>query len=587
MSTLAPRRNAARIAGWLRGASTRTTGLLPRSSDWRAARPRRDLPAGLMVGLVALPLALGFGVSSGLGAEAGLVTAVVAGAVAAVFGGSHVQVSGPTGAMTVVLVPIVVSYGPQAVLVVGLMAALVLIGLAYSGAGRFIHYVPVPVVEGFTVGIAAIIALQQVPAALGVSAHADRVVLLAADAIGTWVSSPTWASPTLTTLVIALMWLLRRRPTLPGALVAVAVASLANATFALGASTIGAIPAGLPAPRLPDIPWNSLDALILPAVAVAALAALESLLSATVSDSMRVGERHDPDRELFGQGLANLAAPLFGGVPATAAIARTAVNVRSGARSRLAALTHAAVLLVAVLVAAPLVGRIPLAALAGVLIATAVHMVRVSSLSALLRSTRGDAVVLTTTVGATILLDLVTAVLLGLVVAGFFALRQTARTTRLDELPLDGSDHADEEQALHDEHIVAYRLDGPLFFAAAHDFLLELSDIGDVRVVILRMSRVTTIDATGASVLADTMTRLEARGVTVLLSGVQPQHHRVLTELGVYDRLADERHLFEDTPHAIDHAREHAARTAHQLGVEGVGPQNSTRGASVEPAGAS
>jgi MFS superfamily sulfate permease-like transporter len=516
-----------------------------------------------MVGLVALPLALGFGVSSGLGAEAGIVTAVVAGAVAAVFGGSHVQVSGPTGAMTVVLVPIVAAYGPQAVLVVGLMAALVLIGLAYSGAGRYIHYVPVPVVEGFTVGIAAIIALQQVPAMLGVEAHAHSVVLLAADAVGTWMSSPAWAAPALAALVVALMWVLRRRASLPGALVAVAVASLANSLFHLDAATIGAIPAGLGAPRLPQIPWGSLDALLLPAVAVAALAALESLLSATVSDSMRVGERHDPDRELLGQGLANLVVPLFGGVPATAAIARTAVNVRSGARSRLAALTHAAVLLVTVLVAAPLVGRIPLAALAGVLIATALHMVRVSSLRALLRSTRGDAVVLTITAAATILVDLVTAVLLGLVVAGFFALRQTARTTRLDQIPLDRSDHADEEESLLDEHIVAYRLDGPLFFAAAHDFLLELSDVGDVRVVILRMSRVTTIDATGASVLADIITRLEARGVTVLLSGIQPQHERVLTHLGVFDRLAHERHLFEDTPHAIDHARMHAARIGH------------------------
>ena len=555
--------------GRLRRTWARTSALLPRAADWRAARPRRDLTAGVMVGLVALPLALGFGVSSGLGPEAGIVTAVVAGAVAAVFGGSHVQVSGPTGAMTVVLVPIVAAYGPQAVLVVGLMSALLLVGLAYAGAGRFIHYVPIPVVEGFTLGIAAIIALQQVPAALGVSAHADRVVLLAADALGTWARSPAWASPALATLVIGLMWLLRRRPTLPGALVAVAVASLANSLLHLDAATIGAIPAGLPAPRLPQVPWDSLDALLLPAIAVAALAALESLLSATVSDSMRVGERHDPDRELFGQGLANLVVPFFGGMPATAAIARTAVNVRSGARSRLAALTHAAMLLVVVLVAAPLVGRIPLAALAGVLIATALHMVRVSSLSALLRSTRGDAVVLTITAGATILVDLVTAVLLGLVVAGFFALRQAAGTTRLNQIPLDGSDHADEEQALLDEHIVAYRLDGPLFFAAAHDFLLELSDVGAVRVVILRMSRVTTIDATGASVLADIISRLEARGVTVLLSGIQTEHQQVLTRLGVYDRLAHERHLFEDTPHAIDHARVHAARTAH---VPELGP---------------
>jgi MFS superfamily sulfate permease-like transporter len=296
---------------------------------------------------------------------------------------------------------------------------------------------------------------------------------------------------------------------------------------------------------------------------VAALAALESLLSATVADAMSVGLRHDSNRELVGQGLANLGAPLFGGIPATAAIARTAVNVRSGATSRLAALTHAFVLLAVVLVAAHWVAKIPIAALAGVLIATAVQMIKVSSLAALLRSTRGDAAVLAVTAAATIAFDLVTAVLIGLVVAGFFALQQTARAARLDQVPLDESDHTDEERALLDEHIVAFRIDGPLFFAAAHDFLLELSEVSDVRVVVLRMSRVTTIDATGASVLADTISRLEGRRITVLLSGVQPQHERVLRELGVHDRLADERHLFGTTPEAIAHARVHAARVAH------------------------
>ena len=292
---------------------------------------------------------------------------------------------------------------------------------------------------------------------------------------------------------------------------------------------------------------------------MAALAALESLLSATVADAMSVGQRHDSDRELAGQGLANLVAPLFGGIPATAAIARTAVNVRSGATSRLAALTHAVLLLVIVLVAARWVGEIPRAALAGVLIATAVQMVRVSSLTALLRSTRGDAVVLSITAVATITFDLVTAVLIGLVVAGFFALQQTARSARLEEMPLDEADHGDEERSLLDEHIVAYRLDGPLFFAAAHDFLLELTDVTRVRVVILRMSRVTAIDATGAQVLADTISRLEHRHVTVLLSGVQPHHEQVLRRAR---RLRPAR---PRAPPVRHHARGHRARTRARL----------------------
>jgi MFS superfamily sulfate permease-like transporter len=352
------------------------------------------------------------------------------------------------------------------------------------------------------------------------------------------------------------------------ALVAVVLATLANSALGLDAETIGSLPSRLPAPAVPHIPWGHLDALVLPAVAVAALAALESLLSATVADAMSVGQRHDPDRELFGQGLANLASPLFGGIPATAAIARTAVNVRAGASTRLAAVTHAVVLLVVMLVAARWVGDIPLAALAGVLIATATQMVRVSSVAALLRSTRGDAAVLVITACATIVSDLVTAVILGLVVAGWFALRQTAQSARLEEEPLDPHDHGDEEHAVLDEQIVVFRLDGPLFFAAAHDFLLALSEVSDVRVVVLRMSRITTIDATGAAVLADTITRLEGRGITVLLSGVRAHQQRVLASLGVYDRLATEHHLFPTTPEAIAHARVHVARVDHQPHLE-------------------
>ena len=545
-------------------ALTRTRQLLPRRTDWTPARPLRDLTAGLLVGLVALPLALGFGVSSGMGATAGLVTAIVAGALAAIFGGSRVQVSGPTGAMTVVLVPIIATYGPDGVLVVGLLAGIILIGLGYAGAGRFIRYVPVPVVEGFTVGIAVIIALQQVPAALGVDVHAEKVLALAIRAAQAWVAHPHWVPLAIAVAVTALVLMLSRIvPLLPGSLMAVVAATVANSAFGWDAASIGHIPGRLPSISLPTVPWGELDSLLLPAVAVAALAALESLLSATVADGMSVGQRHDSDRELAGQGLANLVVPLFGGIPATAAIARTAVNVRSGARSRLAALSHAVVLLVVVLVAARWVGEIPRAALAGVLIATAVQMVRVSSLAALLRSTRGDAVVLAVTAAATIAFDLVTAVLIGLVVAGFFALRQTAQSARLEEMPLDEGDHGDEERSLLDEHIVAYRLDGPLFFAAAHDFLLELTEVARVRVVILRMSRVTAIDATGAHVLADTISRLEHRHVTVLLSGVQPHHEKVLRELGVYARLAHERHLFATTPEAIGHARVHASRIAH------------------------
>lgn len=554
-------------------AGRRTRALLPLGADVTAMRnrPRRNAMAGLMVGLVALPLALGFGISSGLGAGAGIATAIVAGVLAAFFGGSSLQVSGPTGAMTVVLVPIVAQYGAQGVLVVGLMAGVILIGLAYAGAGRFMRYVPIPVVEGFTVGIAVIIGLQQLPAALGVSADPEKVVLQVTHAVAAWFAEPQWSTVVLTLLVVASILAGNRwRPGLPLPLITVVLATVANSVLDLRVASIGEIPSGLPAPTLPGIAWDGLPDLVIPAVAVAALAALESLLSASVADAMSVGHRHDSDRELFGQGIANLASPLFGGIPATAAIARTAVNVRAGATSRLAAITHSLVLLLVLLVASRWVSQIPLAALAGVLLATAIQMVEVSSLRALLRSTRGDAVVLVITAVATVAFDLVTAVILGLVVAGGFALQQTARSARLDEIPLDSGEHGDEERSVLDEHIIVYRLDGPLFFGAAHQFLLELSEVADVRVVVLRMSRITTLDATGASVLADTIKRLEGRGVTVLLSGVKDSHERVLRQLGVHDELAHERHLFPNTPEAIAHARTHAARhvahTEHQPG---------------------
>lgn len=557
--------DSASTAG-IAAAASRLRALLPQASDYRAMRrdPRRDVVAGLTVAIVALPLALAFGVASGLGAGAGLVTAVVAGVVAALLGGSNLQVSGPTGAMTVVLLPIVAQFGTSAVLVVGLLAGLFLIALAVVGAGRWMQFVPLPVVEGFTLGIAVIIGLQQVPSALGVSVDGEKVLGRAIEAIVLWFAAPQWA-PVLVAGFVALSMLLaiRLRPGLPVSLPAVVVATLAVSFFPLDAATIGAIPTGFPAPALPDVVWSQLSAFVLPALAVAALAALESLLSATVADGMSVGERHDSDRELFGQGMANLVAPIFGGVPATAAIARTAVNVRSGARSRLASLIHSVALLVVMLVAAPWVGHIPLAALAGVLLATVVQMVEVSNLRALMRATRGDALVLVATAVATVVFDLVTAVVVGLVVAGLYALRQVSQSAHLDEVPLDTSDHSDAERALLDEHVVAYRLDGPLFFGAAHRFLLELSEVGDVRVVILRLGRVQTLDATGATVLGQTIRDLEGRGITVLLSGIRDEHDTVFSTLGVYAHLAHEAHVFASTPEAIDHARRHLATTPH------------------------
>ena len=519
--------------------------------------PRQDLVAGVTVAIVALPLALAFGVASGLGAQAGLASAVVAGVIVGIFGGSNIQVSGPTGAMTVVLIPVVETDGSAGVLMVGFLAGLLLLGGAVSRLGRFVRYLPVSVIEGFTAGIAVVIVLQQVPAALGVSdASGDRVWATAVDGLRRYVEHPHIAPLAVSLGVMSLMLIgARWHPRVPYSLLGVAVATVVAHASNLDLVTLGHLPSTLPAPSLGFVDLGAVRALVPAALAIAALAALESLLSATVADGMTVNERHDPDRELFGQGVANILVPLFGGIPTTAAIARTAVNVRAGASSRLAAVSHALILLLLVFVAAPLVSAIPLAALAGVLFATCVRMVEAGSLIALVRATRSDALIVCLTFVVTVALDLVTAVGVGVGVAVVLALRAVAGGARLDEVALAHDDHSDEERALLAEHVVAYRIDGPLFFAAAHRLLLELPDLVEVDVVVLRMSRVSTMDATGAHVLGDTISRLQRRGIPVLLSGLAPEQEAVLDAIGVAGPLRAAGRILPNTPLAIAAAR--------------------------------
>ena len=476
--------------------------------------------AGLTVGVVALPLALAFGITTGLGAEAGLITAIVAGFVAAVFGGSNVQVSGPTGAMTVVLVPIVARYGADAVFVVGLIAGVLVVAAAFARLGRYLAYIPWPVVEGFTVGIAMIIFLQQVPAALGVpKPDGENTAAVAVRAVREFISSPTFDA--------ARAGAARRgdhgdRPADPPVPARVAPGRRwrppsCRASPSLDVAPIGALPDRCPSRAFPTRRSGRCEASFGAAVAVALLAAIESLLSAKVADGMADNGRHDPDRELFGQGLANLASPLFGGMPATGAIARTAVNVRAGARTRLAAAVHALVLVLVVFFGGELVAEIPLAALAGVLMVTAVRMVEIHNVRAVLRSTRSDAVVLVLTAAATIAFDLIVAVEIGIAVAAVLALRHVARTSEAQREPLPPDEVVtdDLEADLLAEHIVVYRLDGALFFGASQRFLTELTAVSDVRVVILRLSQIQVLDATGAQALGEIVARARS-----------PRHHR-------------------------------------------------------------
>ncbi|MFM5904768.1 MAG: SulP family inorganic anion transporter [Micrococcales bacterium] len=402
--------------------------LFPSRAELRTylAWPRTDLTAGLTVALVALPLALAFGVASGLGAKAGITTAVVAGAIAAIFGGSRFQVSGPTGAMTVVLIPIFAAHGQGGVLLVGLIAGVFLALAGLLRLGHHVHKLPTALIEGFTAGIALVISLQQVPTALGVKGSGESLLARAFEAILQWAQNPNWGVLALSSLTtLSLIWGGHRWPRLPLSLLAVVLGTVASQMLGLRPQTIGALPASVGDWDLGFLgELDKIWILIIPGLTVAALAALESLLSAKVADHLRAdGTSHNSDRELLGQGLANLVVPFLGGVPATAALARTAVNVRSGANSRLAAVSHALILAVLVLTLAPLVSLIPLAVLAGVLIATASHMVKFSELAKTIRSSRLDALIFWVTLIATVLTDLTTAVILGGVI--WLALRKS------------------------------------------------------------------------------------------------------------------------------------------------------------------
>ncbi|ALX66193.1 SulP family inorganic anion transporter [Microbacterium sp. XT11] len=532
--------------------------LVPSASDYGDV-PRTwksDLLAGVTVGIVALPLALAFGVSSGAGAESGLVTAIVAGVVAAVFGGSNVQVSGPTGAMVVVLAPILAERGTGALATVCLLAGVLVLLAGVLRLGRTVGYIPWPVIEGFTLGIAIIIFLQQVPTATGTrTGESTNAAIAAVEALSTAVWPKIgWSLLLVMIVVVVMIGSQRLHPRFPASLLAIVVASVAG--LAMPVDRIGELPAGLPAPSLPALDPASLLALAGPAAAVAALAAIESLLSARVAVTLADTGPFDADRELVGQGLASLVAGLFGGMPATGAIARTAVNVRAGGRTRIAAVTHSLLLLAIALVGASVVSHIPLAALAGVLMVTACRMMSPSTVRTVLRSTRSDAVVFCLTAVITVSVDLIYAVLIGLLAAGFFALRQLARTSGVHREELPGAVQAG------DERIALFRLEGALFFGAAERMLERVSALRDVEVVVIRMSQLQILDATGAQVITELITSLERRGITVLVKGIAPQHRGVAERVGVLASLRHQNHLFDDLDAAVAHARSHVKRAA-------------------------
>lgn len=532
--------------------------LLPSIADYRDVKRtwKGDLVAGVTVGIVALPLALAFGVSSGAGAESGLVTAIIAGVIAAVFGGSNVQVSGPTGAMVVVLAPIIATNGLGALAVVGLLAGIIVVVAGVLRLGRAVTYIPWPVIEGFTLGIAIIIFLQQVPAALGTEPGPSTNALIAAIESLPTLSWPEagWALAIVLVVSAVMVFAPKIHRLLPGSIIAIVLVSVIAVVAQLPVATIGELPPGLPMPIVPELSLDSVTPLLGPALTVAALAAIESLLSARVAASISDTGPYDADRELVGQGLASVASAFFGGMPATGAIARTAVNVRTGGRTRLGAIVHAVLLAGIVLAGASIVAVIPLAALAGVLMVTSTRMISVATVRTVMGSTRSDAIVFVLTAIITVTFDLIYAVLIGIAVAAFFALRALARSSGVHREELPGPAEPG------DERIALFRLEGALFFGAAERMLERVGDIRDVEVVIIRMSQLQILDATGAQVINELIQALERRGVTVLVKGIQTRHLQLFTHVGAIASLRHQNHLFEELPAAVEHARSHIMR---------------------------
>jgi SulP family sulfate permease len=386
-----------------------------------------NLNAGFTVALVALPLAIAFGESSSLGAAAGITTAIFAGLVAAIFGGSKYQVSGPTGAMTVVLIPLALEHGPTGVLFAGLLAGVILLLAGLFKLGRHVHKLPASVIEGFSAGIAVVIALQQFGWAFGVTGvQGERVYLTAWGQVSIWLGNPSAPSIIVAvTVMLAVIFGLRKFPKLPASILSLVLATAICQLADIKLATIPVIanPLGTFSIDFLQLSGNFVDFLI-PAIGIAALGAFEALLSAKIADRM-VGEgaTHNSDKELVGQGLANLVVPFLGGVPATAALARTAVNVRSGATSKLAAGAHSVFLIVMVLALTPLVSLVPLPALAGVLLATAFNMLKWDELAKIARASKLDMILVVVSLALTVLVDLTSALLIGVLM--WLALRNT------------------------------------------------------------------------------------------------------------------------------------------------------------------
>lgn len=532
-----------------------------------------DLMAGIIVGIVALPLAIAFGIASGVSPEKGIITAIIAGFIISMMGGSKVQIGGPTGAFIVIVYGIIQQYGEAGLIVATLMAGVLLILLGVFKLGAIIKFIPYPIIVGFTSGIAVTIFTTQIADIFGLSFGGEK---LPGDFIGKWImyfnhfDTINWWN---TIVSIASIIIIAMTPKfskkIPGSLIAIIAITLLVYVLKTyvgvdSIDTIGdrfSIKAQLPGAEVPTLNWEAMKGLLPAAITIAVLGAIESLLSATVADGV-IGDKHDSNTELIAQGTANIITPLFGGIPATGAIARTMTNINNGGKSPVAGIIHAVVLFLILLFLMPLAQYIPMACLAGVLVVVSYNMSEWRTFRALLRNPKSDITVLLITFFLTVIFDLTVAIEVGLVIACLLFMRRVAETTEIsvitDEInPNEELDIAvNEESLMVPKGVEVYEINGPYFFGIANKFEEQMVQLGDrPKVRIIRMRKVPFIDSTGIHNLTNLCKMSKKERVTIVLSGVNEKVHHVLEKSGFYELLGEE-NICENINVAIDRANQ-------------------------------
>ena len=530
-----------------------------------------DIMAGIIVGIVALPLAIAFGIASGVSPEKGIITAIVAGLLVSVFGGSKVQIGGPTGAFIIIIYGIIEQYGMSGLTIATFMAGAFLVLFGLLRLGTIIQYIPYPIVVGFTSGIAITIFSTQVKDFFGM-----QIEKVPSDFVEKWICYANNVSTTdLWSLFIGMLSLVtiivlpRISKKIPGSLIAIILTTvvalvLRNYLGITSIETIGdrfSISSDMPGADVPELSWMTMKGLVQPALTIALLGAIESLLSATVADGV-IGDRHNSNNELIGQGIANLVTPIFGGIPATGAIARTMTNINNGGRTPVAGIIHAVVLLLIFLFLMPLAKYIPMACLAGILVMVSYNMCGIPSFLGILRNPKSDITVLLVTFFLTIIFDLTIAIEVGIVIACLLFMRRMAETSDVQQVRDIDVEEESDLQSQHDEHLIVpqdievYEINGPFFFGAgnkAEELMTRFREKPSVRII--RMRKVPFIDSTGVHNLSNICIASKQQGIDVVLSGVNPKVHAVLDKAKLYDIIGED-HICPHIDIALKKAKE-------------------------------